>query len=57
MKTKFLNGEVPFPSFWGGYLIKPVVIEFWQGGKDRLHDRFEYTLENNESWVINRLAP
>ncbi|NQY24461.1 MAG: pyridoxamine 5'-phosphate oxidase [Campylobacteraceae bacterium] len=56
IKNKFLEGSLPFPSFWGGYVIKPVKIEFWQGGKDRLHDRFEYTLENGK-WVINRLAP
>ena len=56
IKNKFLEGSLPFPSFWGGYVVKPVKIEFWQGGKDRLHDRFEYTLENDK-WVINRLAP
>ena len=56
IKNKFLEGSLPFPSFWGGYVIKPVKIEFWQGGKDRLHDRFEYTLENGK-WIINRLAP
>ena len=39
LKTKFVNGEVPFPDFWGGYIIKPLRIEFWQG-EDRLHDRF-----------------
>jgi pyridoxamine 5'-phosphate oxidase len=57
IKNKFVKGEIPFPSFWGGYIIKPQVIEFWQGGKDRLHDRFEYTLLENGSWEINRLAP
>ncbi len=56
MKNKFLKGSLPFPSFWGGYVVKPVKIEFWQGGKDRLHDRFEYSLENGK-WTINRLAP
>ena len=57
MKKKFLKGEVPFPSFWGGYAIKPIRIEFWQGGQDRLHDRFLYELQNNNSWTISRLAP
>lgn len=57
LKAKFAQGEVPFPSFWGGYRLVPDVIEFWQGGKDRLHDRFEYTLQNNGSWNIERLAP
>jgi len=57
IKNKFLKGEVPFPSFWGGYVIKPLVVEFWQGGKDRLHDRFEYRLLENNQWEINRLEP
>jgi pyridoxamine 5'-phosphate oxidase len=57
IKNKFLKGEVPFPSFWGGYMIKPLAIEFWQGGKDRLHDRFEYRKQKDGSWEINRLEP
>lgn len=57
IKSKFVKGEIPFPSFWGGYLIKPEVVEFWQGGKDRLHDRFEYSLNEKNDWEINRLAP
>lgn len=57
IKNKFLKGEVPFPSFWGGYILKPKVIEFWQGGKDRLHDRFEYIKLQNNEWEINRLEP
>ncbi len=57
IKEKFINGEIPFPSFWGGYIIKPEVIEFWQGGKDRLHDRFEYSLDESRNWNLNRLAP
>ena len=57
IKNKFVNGEVPFPSFWGGYIIKPTKIEFWQGGQDRLHDRFLYELKENKAWSISRLAP
>lgn len=57
IKSRFVKGEIPFPDFWGGYLIRPQVIEFWQGGENRLHDRFEYTLKQNETWEINRLAP
>ncbi len=57
MKRKFLNKEIPFPSFWGGYILKPIRIEFWQGGEDRLHDRFLYELEENNIWTIKRLAP
>ena len=57
IKRKFLKGEVPFPSFWGGYTIKATKIEFWQGGQDRLHDRFLYELEIDGTWSIKRLAP
>lgn len=57
IKRKFVKGEVPFPSFWGGYIIKPVRIEFWQGGQDRLHDRFLYEKNEKNEWTIKRLAP
>ena len=57
MKRKFLNKEIPFPSFWGGYILKPIRIEFWQGGEDRLHDRFLYEIQENGDWTISRLAP
>ena len=57
MKQKFANKEVPLPSFWGGYRIVPQEIEFWQGRKNRLHDRFLYTLQADETWKIERLAP
>lgn len=56
MKAKFAKGDVPLPKFWGGYLIKPSSIEFWQGGEHRLHDRFLYT-KSDTSWEIDRLAP
>ncbi len=57
IKNKFVKGEIPFPSFWGGYILKPTRIEFWQAGENRLHDRFIYTLEADNSWKIQRLAP
>lgn len=57
IKNKFVKGEIPFPDFWGGYIIKPKKIEFWQAGIDRLHDRFEYVLQEDNSWKIERLAP
>ena len=57
MKRKFGSGKVPLPSFWGGYRMKPETIEFWQGGPNRLHDRFEYTRQSDDSWAIERLAP
>jgi pyridoxamine 5'-phosphate oxidase len=45
------------PAHWGGYRVKPVTIEFWQGRPSRLHDRLQYTLEGNNEWKIERLAP
>jgi pyridoxamine 5'-phosphate oxidase len=57
MKQKFAQGEVPLPSFWGGYCVRPQQIEFWQGGHDRLHDRLMYTRQADNSWKIERLAP
>ncbi len=57
IKSKFIKGEIPFPSFWGGYILKPQKIEFWQGSKHRLHDRFVYTLKKDNKWQIDRLAP
>lgn len=57
LKQKFAKGEVPLPDFWGGYRVKPRRFEFWQGGKDRLHDRFAYEKDVKNEWNINRLAP
>lgn len=58
IKHKFLEGEVPLPSFWGGYRIVPNSFEFWQGCTNRLHDRFLYTHQaQDKSWQIQRLAP
>lgn len=55
-KEKFKDKEIPRPDFWGGYIIKASYYEFWQGRKNRLHDRIIYRLENN-NWIIERLAP
>lgn len=49
--------EVPLPPFWGGYILQPNLIEFWQGRSSRLHDRFEYKKVENGRWERNRLAP
>jgi pyridoxamine 5'-phosphate oxidase len=57
MKAKFANGDVPLPSFWGGYRVAPETIEFWQGRGNRLHDRFRYSPTTDNSWGIERLAP
>ena len=57
MKRKFANKEIPLPSFWGGYRVAPVEIEFWQGRDNRLHDRFLYRIQDDDTWSIDRLAP
>ena len=57
IKTKFIKGEIPLPDFWGGYRVRPVAIEFWQGQTSRLHDRFLFTRKADGSWTIERLAP
>jgi pyridoxamine 5'-phosphate oxidase len=49
--------NVPRPTHWGGYRVKPEVIEFWQGRENRLHDRLRYTFQPDGSWLIDRLAP
>ncbi|MDW6004973.1 pyridoxamine 5'-phosphate oxidase [Vibrio mangrovi] len=56
LKQKFAKGEIPVPSFWGGYRVIPDSFEFWQGGEHRLHDRFLYT-QSGGHWEIDRLAP
>lgn len=57
MKNKFAKGAIPLPDFWGGFRVKPHQIEFWQGGAARLHDRFQYNLQSDNSWTIERLEP
>lgn len=56
MEKKFL-GEVPLPPNWGGFILKPRRIEFWQGRASRLHDRFQYLKQPDNSWKLERLAP
>lgn len=58
IREKFRDGEIPLPSFWGGYRIAPLTIEFWQGGPGRVHDRFLYHREGQDAaWRIDRLSP
>jgi len=47
---------VPMPDFWGGYLLEPEVVEFWQAGQYRLHDRLRYR-DQAGGWTLERLAP
>ena len=54
--TEIFGDEIPRPDNWGGYRVKPVLMEFWQGRSSRLHDRIQYRKEN-EQWIMERLAP
>ena len=56
MAAKF-PGDVPLPPNWGGFILTPSRIEFWQGRPSRLHDRFQYTRQPDNSWKLERLAP
>lgn len=56
-EEKFENKEIKRPKHWGGYLVKPISIEFWQGRPNRMHDRIRYTLAEDFSWILERLAP
>ena len=55
VSARFEGGSVPRPEDWGGYVVNPERIEFWQGGSDRLHDRFAYT--SDDGWTLERLQP
>jgi pyridoxamine 5'-phosphate oxidase len=56
--TELYQGQtVPLPPHWGGYRLSPTIVEFWQGRPDRLHDRFRYSRQADNSWLIERLSP
>ncbi len=57
LEKRFEGSEIPLPEFWGGYRVIPHQVEFWQGGAHRLHDRFEYNLQPDGNWTIDRLEP
>ena len=57
LKQEFKDGEIPLPTFWGGFRVTFDSVEFWQGRVNRLHDRFMYTKEPDGSWSTQRLAP
>jgi pyridoxamine 5'-phosphate oxidase len=57
VEKKFTGATIQRPAHWGGYIVKPQLIEFWQGRPSRLHDRIQYTKPENGNWKIERLAP
>jgi len=57
LELKYESKEVPRPENWGGYIVNPLEVEFWQGRPNRLHDRIRYKLQSDFSWQIDRLAP
>ncbi|MCB0460659.1 MAG: pyridoxamine 5'-phosphate oxidase [Flavobacteriaceae bacterium] len=56
-EEKFRESEIPRPPYWGGYMVRPISIEFWQGRPNRMHDRIRYTLQPDYDWKKERLAP
>lgn len=57
LAAEYLHKEIPRPTNWGGYVVKPFQIEFWQGRSSRMHDRIQYQLAGIDTWKIVRLAP
>lgn len=57
LEEKFEGKHIPRPKHWGGFIIKPIEVEFWQGRPNRLHDRIVYKLSENYDWNISRLSP
>lgn len=57
LELKFEGKEIPRPEHWGGFLVKPISIEFWQGRPNRLHDRIRFSLNEEFDWVMERLSP
>ncbi len=57
LEKEYRDKEIERPEYWGGYIVKPISIEFWQGRPNRLHDRVRYSLQDDYNWKIERLAP
>jgi pyridoxamine 5'-phosphate oxidase len=57
MEAQYAGQQIPRPPHWGGYVLSPARIEFWQGRPNRLHDRFRYTRQPDKTWRIERLSP
>ncbi len=56
-EQEFAGKQIPKPDHWGGYMVVPVEVEFWQGRRSRLHDRIQYSLQADGNWEMSRLAP
>jgi len=57
LEEKYANKEIPRPEHWGGFIVKPISLEFWQGRPNRMHDRILYALQQDYNWKISRLQP
>ena len=57
LESEYETKEISRPEFWGGFMVKPIEIEFWQGRANRLHDRIRYPITRRYSWKIERLSP
>ncbi len=57
LENDYKGKEIPRPEFWGGFLVRPISVEFWQGRPNRLHDRIRYEIQEDFSWKIDRLSP
>jgi pyridoxamine 5'-phosphate oxidase len=57
LQAEYADKHPERPPFWGGYRVLPETIEFWQGGRNRLHDRLRYTRQPGGTWLLERLAP
>lgn len=57
LQAQYPGEDIPMPPYWGGYVLSPIRIEFWQGRPSRLHDRFCYSLKPDKTWLIERLSP